>query len=241
MSEFSERHTAARLIGAPAGYVGYEEGGQLTDKIRRQPYSVLLLDEIEKAHPEVFNMLLQILEDGRLSDAKSRAVDFSNTIVILTSNLGAERMQKEASFGFQATSKKDLDVLAGMHKENTTAARDALEGMMRPELINRFDKIVVFNALTKREAGKILNLQIAELKDRLFRQGLSLTVESSAKRILLASGYDARNGARPMRRVLQEELEHIIADGLLRSKFIKGNVLTASVKQGVITVTAETE
>lgn len=241
MSEFSERHTAARLIGAPAGYVGYEEGGQLTDKIRRQPYSVLLLDEIEKAHPEVFNMLLQILEDGRLSDAKGRSVDFSNTIVILTSNLGAERMQKEASFGFQAISRQDLDALASLHKENTTAARDALSGMMRPELINRFDKVVVFNALTKREAGKILDLQLDELKQRLYRQGLSLSVDKNVKRYLLDKGYDAHNGARPMRRTLQDELEHVLADGLLRSKFGKGDVLVATIKKGTIEIATKSE
>lgn len=241
MSEFSERHAAARLVGAPAGYVGYEDGGQLTDKIRRQPYSVVLLDEIEKAHPEVFNMLLQILEDGRLSDAKGRAVDFSNTIVILTSNLGAERMQKEASFGFSATSRKDLDALDTMHKENTTAARDALSNMMRPELINRFDNIVVFHALTRREAGKILELQIESLRKRLLRQGLSISVDQKVKKHLLEKGYDAHNGARPMRRVIQEELEHEIADGLLREHYRKGDVLHATAKKGTIEVAVEKE
>jgi ATP-dependent Clp protease ATP-binding subunit ClpC len=241
MSEFSERHTASRLVGAPAGYVGYEEGGQLTDKIRRQPYSVVLFDEIEKAHPEVFNMLLQILEDGRLTDAKGRAIDFSNTIVILTSNLGAERMQKEASLGFHARTQKDLEDLDDVHKQNTSAAREALSKMMRPELINRFDTIVVFHALTKKEAGRILDLQLAELKERLVRRHLSLVVKPSAKKVLLEKGYDATNGARPMRRVVQDDLEHLIADGLLSDAYQKGDVLVASAKQGTLVVTATSE
>lgn len=241
MSEFSERHTAARLVGAPAGYVGYEDGGQLTDKIRRQPYSVLLLDEIEKAHPEVFHMLLQILEDGNLTDAKGRIVDFSNTIVILTSNLGAERMQKEASLGFHANSRQDLDELASMHSENSSAAREALSKMMRPELINRFDHVVVFHALTKREAAKVLDLQLAELKERLYRRGLSLNVKSSAKKLLIERGYDVHNGARPMRRIVQDEVEHLVADGLLAGRYNKGDVLVASAKQGTLGITIENE
>ncbi|RWZ79396.1 MAG: ATP-dependent Clp protease ATP-binding subunit, partial [Candidatus Chaera renei] len=163
MSEFRERHTAARLIGAPAGYVGYDDGGQLTDKIRRQPYSVVLFDEIEKAHPDIFNMLLQLLEDGRLTDAKGRSVDFSNTIVILTSNLGAERMRKEAALGFKAASRDQKQALEAMHGENETAARDALAEMMRPELINRFDAIIVFRALAKRHIGRIFDIYAAKL------------------------------------------------------------------------------
>lgn len=241
MSEFSERHTAARLVGAPAGFVGYDDGGQLTDKIRRQPYSVVLFDEIEKAHPEIFNMLLQILEDGRLTDAKGRHVDFSNTIVILTSNLGAERMQKEASLGFHATSQKELDVLEKVHKDNTGAAKDALRDMMRPELINRFDSVIVFHALTKKEAGKILDLLLSDLRERLYRQGLSLQVKASVKTMLLQKGYDATFGARPMRRIVQDELEHSIADGLLAGRFTKGDVLVASYKQGILEVIARQE
>ncbi|HEX4662188.1 MAG TPA: ATP-dependent Clp protease ATP-binding subunit, partial [Candidatus Saccharimonadales bacterium] len=241
MSEFGERHTAARLVGAPAGYVGYEDGGQLTDKIRRQPYSVVLFDEIEKAHPEVFHMLLQILEDGTLTDAKGRIVDFSNTIVILTSNLGAERMQKEANLGFHATSKKELDDLQVMHAENTSAAKEALSKMIRPELINRFDKIVVFHALTKKEAAKVLELQLAELKERLYRRGLSLNVKPSAKKLLIERGYDIHNGARPMRRILQDELEHLVADGLLSDEYTKGDVLVAHAKQGTLLVAVESE
>src|SRR5437868_7998157 len=147
MSEFGEHHTVARLIGAPAGYVGYDDPGQLTDRIRRQPYSVVLFDEIEKAHPEVFNMLLQILEDGVLSDAKGRKIDFTNAIIIMTSNIGAEKLQKEASFGFGAIGAADLDNLDELHQANKEKVLDELKKMMRPELLNRIDKIVVFRAL----------------------------------------------------------------------------------------------
>jgi ATP-dependent Clp protease ATP-binding subunit ClpC len=236
MSEFRERHTAARLVGAPAGYVGYDEGGQLTDKIRRQPYSVVLFDEIEKAHPDIFNMLLQLLEDGNLTDAKGRTVDFSNTIVILTSNLGAQRMQKEASLGFHAHSKSDVKELEQMHKENESAAHDALSDMMRPELINRFDNVVVFHALSKREVSKIFDLQVEELKSRLVRKGLSVTVNHNAKRALITKGYDPKNGVRPLRRLLQDEVEHQVADGLLAGAYKKGDILSIDTDKGKIKV-----
>ncbi|PLS81916.1 ATP-dependent Clp protease ATP-binding protein ClpC [Candidatus Saccharibacteria bacterium] len=234
MSEFRERHSTARLVGAPAGYVGYDEGGQLTDKIRRQPYSVVLFDEIEKAHPDVFNMLLQLLEDGTLTDAKGRAIDFSNTIVILTSNLGAERMRKEASLGFRATSSDEMEQLETVHKENDKAARDALQGMMRPELINRFDSIVVFRALTKREVSRIFDSQVDELRGRLARQGLSITVSPKAKRQLVEKGYDPLNGVRPLRRVLQDDVEHMLADGILMGRFKKGDVLHLTAKGTIL-------
>ncbi|MEX1059009.1 MAG: ATP-dependent Clp protease ATP-binding subunit, partial [Candidatus Saccharimonadales bacterium] len=166
MSEFSEHHTVARLVGAPAGYIGYDDSGQLTDKIRRQPYSVVLFDEIEKAHPEVFNILLQILEDGVLSDAKGRKIDFTNTIIIMTSNIGAEKLQKEASFGFSAISAADLDNLDELHDANKTKVLDEIKKMMRPELLNRIDKTIVFRALTKKDALKILDLQLDDLRTR---------------------------------------------------------------------------
>ena len=157
MSEFSEHHNVSRLVGAPAGYVGYDDGGQLTDKIRRQPYSLVLFDEIEKAHPEVFNMLLQMLEDGYLTDAKGRRIDFTNTIVIMTSNIGADKLQKEADLGFQATAKKDLSNLDNLHEQNKDKVTAELKKMLRPELINRIDKIVVFRALTKADIFKIID------------------------------------------------------------------------------------
>lgn len=241
MSEFSERHNTSRLLGAPAGYVGYEDGGQLTDKIRRQPYSVVLFDEIEKANREVFNLLLQLLEDGKITDAKGRSVDFSNAIIILTSNLGAEQMMKESSLGFNAKSRKDEHELDAVHAENASVARAALERMMRPELVNRFDAIVTFRALTNKEVGKIFDSLLNELQDRLTRKGLHLVVAPSAKRLIIKEGYDEKYGARPLRRAMQEMLEHDIAEGILDGKYEKGSVLKASAAKGKVTIHVEHE
>lgn len=231
MSEFGEHHTVARLVGAPAGYVGYDDGGQLTDKIRRQPYSVVLFDEIEKAHPDVFNMLLQILEDGVLSDAKGRKIDFTNTIVIMTSNIGAEKLQKEASFGFSAVKRSDFDNLDELHEANKSKVLDELKKMMRPELLNRIDKVIVFRALTKKDALRILDIQIADLRSRLVKKGLGLQINKNAKDYLIEHGYDALNGARPMRRLLQETVEDAVAGGLLDDSYHKGDVVTVTTKK----------
>lgn len=236
MSEFGERHTASRLIGAPAGYVGYEDGGQLTDKIRRQPYSVVLFDEIEKAHPDVFQLLLQLLEDGRLTDAKGRVVDFSNTIVILTSNLGADKMQKESALGFSARTKNDVNTVETLHAENRQAALEALDRIMRPELINRFDSVVVFRSLNRAEVGKIFDLLAEELRRRLSRKGLGLVITKQAKKWFVDHGYDAKNGARPLRRVIQDSLEHMIADGLLANEYHKGDLLEVRLTRGTLSV-----
>jgi ATP-dependent Clp protease ATP-binding subunit ClpC len=242
MSEFGERHNTSRLLGAPAGYVGYDDGGQLTDKIRRQPYSVVLFDEIEKAHPEVFQLLLQLLEDGTLTDAKGRKVNFSNTIIILTSNLGADKMRKESSLGFHASTRSDEKEMDAEHAKNATAAREALERMMRPELINRFDAIITFRALTKKEVGKIFDNLIGELQDRIVRKGIHLVVKPSAKRLLIQRGYDEVFGARPLRRTIQDDLEHLIADGILAGTYESGDVIVARAEKGevVIDVTRET-
>ncbi|HMS50670.1 MAG TPA: ATP-dependent Clp protease ATP-binding subunit [Candidatus Saccharibacteria bacterium] len=235
MSEFSERHTTSRLVGAPAGYVGYDEGGQLTDKIRRQPYSLVLFDEIEKAHPEVFNILLQILEDGVLTDAKGRQIDFSNTIIIMTSNVGAEKLQQEAVLGFQATSKADQKDLDQLHSRNKDKVQGELKKLMRPELLNRIDKVVVFRALTKRDALHILDLQIAELRERLIKHGLGLEVDAKAKKHLLQQGYDSHNGVRPMRRLLQDTVEDHIALSLLDKLYGKGDIVQIGVRDKDLT------
>lgn len=231
MSEFGERHTVARLVGAPAGYVGYEEGGQLTDKIRRQPYSLVLLDEIEKAHPEVFNMLLQMLEDGVLTDAKGRKVSFKNTIVIMTSNIGAHLLQKEASLGFRADSADEKD-LEALHQANKAKVMDELKKHMRPELINRIDKMLVFRALTKDDVRKIIDVQLSELQARLVRRKLGLQVQTSAKDWLLEHGYDSHNGVRPMRRLIQDTLEDHIADKLLSGEYTEGVVVRVKAGKG---------
>ena len=241
MSEFSERHNTSRLLGAPAGYVGYDDGGQLTDKIRRQPYSVVLLDEIEKANSEVFNLLLQILEDGTLTDAKGRMIDFSNTIVILTSNLGAEAMQKESSLGFHAKTKNDTQRLEQEHTTNAKAAREALGKIMRPELINRFDSIVTFRALTQKEVGKIFDTLLEELQQRLVRKGIHLVVKPAAKKLIIQQGHDEKFGARPLRRSMQDMLEHDIADGILSGEYEKGTVLTATVAKGKVVMSVSHE
>lgn len=241
MSEFGEKHTTARLLGAPAGYVGYDDGGQLTDRIRRQPYSVVLFDEIEKAHPDVFQLLLQLLEDGTLTDAKGRKVSFKNAIIILTSNLGADDMMKESRLGFHATSRAEKKDLEHLHEKNAAAAKKALERYMRPELINRFDDIVTFKALTKAEVGKIVLKMIDELKERLSRKGIALTVKTSAKNHLIKVGYDEKYGARPLRRALQNELEHRIAQGILEGEFDKGTVLEVRAEKGRITFDVHTE
>lgn len=237
MSEFGERHTASRLVGAPAGYVGYEDGGQLTDKIRRQPYSVVLLDEIEKAHPEVFNMLLQVLEDGTLTDAKGRAIDFTNTIIIMTSNIGAEKLQKEAKLGFSAEDKTDLDNLDQMHEANKGKVHDELKKMMKPELLNRIDKTIVFRALTKKDALKILDLQLNELSERLVKQGIAIEPQQKVKEWLIEKGYDAHYGVRPLRRLIQDEIEDALASGLLDETYKKGTVVKIGLKKDALTFT----
>lgn len=241
MSEFGERHTVSRLVGAPAGYVGYDDGGQLTDKIRRQPYSLVLFDEIEKAHPEVFNMLLQILEDGVLTDAKGRKIDFTNTIIIMTSNIGAEKLQKEANLGFHVNSTKDMQDLDALHEANKDKVLDELKKMMRPELLNRIDKIVVFRALTKKDVLKILDLQISELRQRLVKHGIGLEVSNAAKQQLLDNGYDARNGVRPMRRLIQDTIEDYIASGLLEASYHKGDIVVVNSKGKDLVYTAARE
>ncbi|MDL2363430.1 MAG: ATP-dependent Clp protease ATP-binding subunit [Patescibacteria group bacterium] len=232
MSEFGEHHNISRLVGAPAGYVGYDEGGQLTDKIRRQPYSLVLFDEIEKAHPDVFNMMLQMLEDGYLTDAKGRKIDFTNTIVIMTSNIGADKLQKEANFGFHATNKDDLKDLDALHEANKSKVHEELKKMMRPELLNRIDKTIVFRALTKQDIFKIIDLQIDELKKRLQRKGLSVQLSPAAKQYLLENGYDAKNGVRPLRRLIQDTIEDHLATDLLDDKYSKGDIIQVAAKRG---------
>jgi ATP-dependent Clp protease ATP-binding subunit ClpC len=241
MSEFAERHSTARLVGAPAGYVGYDDGGQLTDKIRRQPYSVVLFDEIEKAHPDVFNMLLQLLEDGVVTDAKGRKVDFTNTIIIMTSNVGAQKLQKEASLGFSADDNSDFQNLDELHAKNQEDVRSELKKLMRPELLNRIDKVIVFRALTKPDALSIVDLQLDELRSRLVRRGISISASKAAKEYLVDKGYDAKNGARPIRRLIQEDIENYLADKLISDELPKGSVVKIGVKKNNLDFTVVQE
>jgi ATP-dependent Clp protease ATP-binding subunit ClpC len=241
MSEFGEHHNVSRLVGAPAGYVGYDDGGQLTDKIRRQPYSLVLFDEIEKAHPDVFNMLLQLLEDGYLTDAKGRRIDFTNTIVIMTSNIGADKLQKESSFGFQAMDANDLKDLDALHGRNRDKVLDELKKMMRPELLNRIDKVIVFRGLTKKDILRIIDLQLDDLRSRLQKQGVGLEVSTQAKQALLEKGYDSKNGVRPLRRLIQDTIEDHVAMELLGEKLTKGHILQVAAKKGELAYAAATE
>jgi hemolysin B len=231
MSEFGEKHKTSQLLGAPAGYVGYGEGGTLTEKIRRQPYSVVLFDEIEKAHPDTFNLLLQLLEDGELTDSQGRKVSFKNTVVILTSNLGASEMMNEKSLGFEAESSSKKN-----HSKNEKFARKALEKVLKPELLNRFDGIITFQSLSKTEIGKIFDILLVDLNNRLLRKGLNLKVRKSAKDFIIEKGYDAKNGARPLRRAIEDLLEHKIAEEILVKNPSKGTQFVAIAKNGEIII-----
>jgi ATP-dependent Clp protease ATP-binding subunit ClpC len=241
MSEFGEHHNVARLVGAPAGYVGYDDGGQLTDKIRRRPYSLVLFDEIEKAHPDTFNMLLQILEDGTLTDAKGRKIDFTNTIVIMTSNIGADKLQKESALGFRAERRNDIDNLDELHELNRDKVMDELKKTMRPEFLNRIDKVIVFRSLTKKDIYKIIDLQVDELNKRLQKHGMAVRLSSATKQYLLEHGYDAKNGVRPLRRLIQDTLEDHIATELLNEAYQKGDIISVGAQKDELVYSTITE
>lgn len=236
MSEFGEKHNVARLVGAPAGYVGYEDGGKLTEQIRRRPYSVVLFDEIEKAHPEVFNILLQILEDGELTDGQGTKVKFNNAIIILTSNLGAEEMYRESELGFTAKTKKDTKALEAEHAANEAASMKALRKLMRPELINRFDSIITFRALSEKDVSRIFNNMIEDLKKRLAQKSIGLQLTEATEKHLIEKGYDVKNGARPLRRTIEDELESLLADHILDGSLNKGDIAKIDYKSDKLTL-----
>ncbi len=218
MSEFMERHNVARLVGAPPGYVGYEEGGQLTEAIRRRPYSVILLDEVEKAHPEAFNMLLQIMEDGSLADAKGRHVDFRNAIILMTSNVGAELLTREMSLGFSVHRDEAKTAEEEYHKMKEKVL-DQLKKTFRPEFLNRVDATVVFHALTKEQIKQIVELMLSQVQERLRHQEIQLEATEEAKELLAKEGYDPHFGARPLRRVIQQKVEDPLSEGMLAGEF----------------------
>lgn len=228
MSEFGEKHNVSRLVGAPAGYVGYEDGGKLTEAVRRHPYSVVLFDEIEKAHPDVFNMLLQILEDGCLTDGQGNRVKFNNTVVILTSNLGADEMYRESELGFTAKGLKEKRELTAEYEASKATAMRALKKVMKPELINRLDAILVFHALTHDNVEKIFDNLLDELKKRLAIKGLSVKLAPEVKEYLIEQGYDPKNGARPLRRMIEDKIESLIADRMISGELDDGNIAEIS-------------
>jgi len=230
MSEFMERHTTARLVGSPPGYVGYDEGGQLTEAVRRRPYSVVLLDEIEKAHPEVFNMLLQILEDGRLSDAKGKVVNFANTLIIMTSNLGVRDLnQAQTSLGFQPALAAEEDEVERRHKVMKDRIDEELKKMFRPEFLNRVDAVVTFKSLTTTQVRQIVELLLVQLQKHLAEQNVMLEVTEPAKDKLAEEGFDKIYGARPLRRTITTRIADALSDNLLRGKFSRGDTVTVDV------------
>jgi C-terminal, D2-small domain, of ClpB protein./UvrB/uvrC motif./ATPase family associated with various cellular activities (AAA)./AAA domain (Cdc48 subfamily). len=228
MSEYMERHTVSRLVGSPPGYVGYEEGGQLTEQVRRKPYSVILLDEIEKAHPDVFNILLQILEDGRLTDAKGRTVDFRNTVVIMTSNVGAHTIRKQKTLGFTAT---DLGVNSEYEKMKENIMEE-LKKTFRPEFINRLDEIIVFHALEDKDLRKIVDLMLNNVIKRLEEKEIYVEVTDSAKEHMTKEGFDPIYGARPLRRVIQRALEDNLSEAIIAGKVKVGDKVLVDVEDG---------
>ena len=230
MSEFGEKHNVSRLVGAPAGYVGYDDGGKLTEAVRRHPYSVVLFDEIEKAHPEVFNMLLQILEDGVLTDGQGNHIKFNNTIIILTSNLGADEMYDDTEFGFDTKDKKSDKFVEEEYEASKNAAMKALKKSMRPELINRLDAIEVFHALTKKQVEQIFDNMISDLKKRLAVKSFGLKLTKKASDFLIEKGFDPKNGARPLRRAIEDYLESILSEAIISEQIKKGEIAVVDQK-----------
>ena len=225
MSEYMEKHTVSRLIGSPPGYVGYDEGGQLTTAVRQRPYSVVLFDEIEKAHPDVFNILLQILEEGRLTDAQGRMVDFRNTVIIMTSNVGAREITTTAPLGFSSSGATGLN-----DDEIKTRVMSEVKRLFRPEFLNRIDEIIVFKSLTEDEIVEIVNLMVADLRDRLIEQNMTINMSDAANRLIAKEGTDLSFGARPLRRAIQRLLEDPISEQILKGKWTSGSVIDVDVE-----------
>jgi ATP-dependent Clp protease ATP-binding subunit ClpC len=226
MSEYMEKFAVSRLIGAPPGYVGYDEGGYLTEKVRRNPYSVVLLDEIEKAHPDVFNILLQILEDGQLTDSFGRHVDFKNTVIIMTSNLGVKQLQDSRPLGFS------LDLEDGDHKNMSAKIMDEVKRQLSPEFLNRIDDTVIFRSLTRDHMKMILEILLGELELRMKEQGFEFELDRSAKDLLIDRGFDPSLGARPLRRAIQRNLENPLAESILGGRLRRDRAVKVSAGNG---------
>lgn len=233
MSEYMEKYSEARLVGAPPGYVGYDEGGQLTKAVRERPYSVVLFDEIEKAHPDVFNILLQVLEEGRLTDGQGRTVDFRNTVIILTSNVGAREIATTYSLGFTSDEEVGLS-----DKEINSRVMSELKKLFRPEFLNRLDDIIVFKALTQDNMLDIVQLMVNELRKRLIARGMSIDLSRAACELISKDGFDKTLGARPMRRAIQRLLEDPLSEGILEDKFKPGQIVYVDAKDGKLTFDA---
>jgi ATP-dependent Clp protease ATP-binding subunit ClpC len=225
MSEYSEKHTVSRLFGSPPGYVGYEEGGQLTEKVRRKPFSVVLFDEVEKAHPDIFNSLLQILEDGRLTDSQGRVVDFKNTVIIMTTNLGTRDISKGVTLGFASGN----DSSTGYEKMKAKV-QDELKQHFRPEFLNRVDDTIVFPQLSQEEIVQIVDLRIADLEERLKDKDMAIELTAPAKKVLAERGYDPALGARPLRRAIQREIEDVLSEKILYGELGAGEIVLVDIE-----------
>ena len=223
MSEYMEKHSVSKLIGSPPGYVGFDEGGQLTEKIRRKPYSVLLFDEIEKAHPDVFNILLQVLEDGQLTDSQGRQVDFKNTVIILTSNVGASEISAAKTLGFVASA------TAGEENERRERMMRALRSTFRPEFLNRVDEVIIFNSLSRKDIAAIAKLMLADVSERSRSIGISLSFSPAVTELLAEKGFDENWGARPLRRTVMRLVEDQLSTDLLEGTFSAGDRVLADV------------
>src|SRR5690606_7182908 len=223
-----ERHTVSRLVGAPPGYVGYDEGGQLTERVRRRPYSVILLDEIEKAHPDVFNILLQVLEDGRLTDAKGRTVDFRNTVLIMTSNVGAHQIQRESALGFRVGDDEERDQYERMKE----TVMEELKRTFRPEFLNRIDEVIVFHALNKEQMKQVVEIMVKQFTKQLAERNIFVELTDAAKELLVEKGYDPDYGARPLRRAIQRFVENPLAEQMLEGRFSEDDRIVVDAKDG---------
>jgi len=234
MSEYMERHNASRMVGSPPGYVGYEEGGQLTEQVRRRPYSVVLFDEIEKAHPDVMNMLLQILEEGKLTDNVGRVINFRNTIVLLTSNVGAELIRRNSTMGFSPISDENS------YEKMKEKIMDEAKRIFKPEFLNRLDDVIVFRSLTKPDLLEILDLEVAKVVERLKGKQIELALDQSAKDFLVDKGYDPTYGARPMRRAVERFLEDPLAEEILKGNLHPNEPITVSLGEGKLVFNQKT-
>ncbi len=239
MSEYMEKFSVSRLVGAPPGYVGHDEGGQLTEAVRRKPYSIVLLDEIEKAHPDVFNILLQVLDDGRLTDSQGRTVDFKNTVIIMTSNIGASNIKTAGTMGFSADTAGEEQKAA--YDKMKARVMDALKATFRPEFLNRVDETIVFHALEKEHILSIVDLMMQDLHKRLQEQDIKMEVSAEAKEKLVEEGYDPAYGARPLRRTIQRLVEDPLAEDLLQGRYTAGDTVKVDVTKDGITLLKDGE
>ena len=234
MSEYMEAHSVSKLIGSPPGYVGFDEGGQLTEKIRRKPYSIILFDEIEKAHPDVMNMLLQILEDGRLTDSQGRTVNFKNTVVIMTSNIGARAITEKKAFGFAENNRQDENKKE--YEEIKKEVMGILKKELRPEFINRIDEIIVFKKLSEKEIRQIIDVMINQVLQRLQEKKINIEVTENVKELIAQKGADKAFGARPLRRTIQNLLEDTLAESILDGKINANQVALVDAENGRVIV-----